>query len=106
MQVGRRGLSPFIRVLFHNSAYSPSIIQSMPEEYDDWGHPIPRWQPQDQSISRVFRNYLNLAIRRYKTLVATILFGACLLLYWKTPGEPKAPPVDWRRFAYVQSVSK
>ena len=79
----------------------------MGEQYDDWGNPIvkPRYhEPRDQSLVGTLRHYFTLAIRRYRTLLATVLFALCLLFYWNAAPKraPKVTPTDWSRFAYVQ----
>ncbi|EME42529.1 glycosyltransferase family 8 protein [Dothistroma septosporum NZE10] len=81
----------------------------MGEQYDDWGNPVvrPRYEPRDQSLVGTLRHFLTLAIRRYRTLLATVLFALCLLFYWNTAPRraPKVVPTDWSRFAYVQYVT-
>jgi hypothetical protein len=81
----------------------------MGSQYDDWGNPVlpPSYPVQREpgvvglinSIRSVFANL----IRRYRTLIGTVLFALCLLYYWNT-GEARPPPVDWKNFAYVQWV--
>ncbi|CAK4002481.1 glycosyltransferase family 8 [Lecanosticta acicola] len=79
----------------------------MGDDYDDWGHPIePRFKARDQTFLGALKTYYILVTRRYRTLFATILFAICLLLYWNTTdSSSRAPPVDWKSFAYVQYVT-
>ena len=75
----------------------------MGEQYDDWGNPIRKYQPPDRSVAGIIKGYFFLITRKYRTLLATILFAICLVFYWNTESPTlKDPKVDWSKYAYVQ----
>lgn len=86
-----------------------SVRRRMGSQYDDWGNPIPSPQypvqrePGLTGLINSIRSVCAHLMRRYRSLIGTVLFALCLLFYWNT-GEPRAPPVDWKSFAYVQYV--
>lgn len=86
-----------------------TVRRRMGNEYDDWGNPIlpPQYPVQREpglvGLINSVRSVCAHLIRRYRTLIGTVLFALCLLFYWNT-GEPRALPVDWKSFAYVQCV--
>lgn len=77
------------------------------QEYDDWGNPIAapyithKREPGLAGLAGSIRSYLANIIRRYRTLLGTILFIVGFLFYCTT-GEPKPKKVDWSQYAYVQ----
>lgn len=88
-----------------------NVRRRMGSQYDDWGNPIlpPSYPVQREpglvGLVNSIRSVCANLIRRHRTLIGTVLFALCLLFYWNT-GEPRARPVDWKNFAYVQYVSK
>ncbi|KJX93986.1 hypothetical protein TI39_contig4229g00006 [Zymoseptoria brevis] len=79
-------------------------------DYDDWGNPIQapsfpqKREPGLAGLVGSIRSYTANIIRRYRTILGTVLFIVCFLLYYTT-GEPRPKKVDWSNFAYVQYVT-
>jgi hypothetical protein len=74
----------------------------MPERYDDWGNPIraSNHEPIEYSF-RGLAKPLARTFREYRAMILWAIVALGLYLFWGS-GEPRAPPIDWKQFAYVQ----